>query len=186
MPAAGTGTVSQDLDVPDADSTLNVDIRDVIGNKEDIASAVADVVSLVGLARQALADIASAAGGLNFQAEATDAATDYNTGENTFLTLNSNEENVIFDSLVADIDVFTATATLTIKVYQKIVGAEEIIDTITRVVGTDNDGVPLLAGWSCHEQLRITFQSDNANDLSVEIPYSGTARNFSGTNSPFT
>jgi hypothetical protein len=183
VPAAGTGDVSQDLDVPTTDGTLNIDIRDVIGSKAD-AAAEATTASIVALVRQMLSDIDTVAGGPNYTKEASVAAADY-TSEQTVLTLNTNEEHVIYDSLVINIDVFTATATLTIKVYQKIVGAEEIIDTITRVVGTDDDGVPLLSGWAPHEQLRITIESDNAGDSAVAVPYSGTARNFGGTNDPF-
>lgn len=40
--------------VPDADSTRNTFVRDVIGNKEDAAARTADVISLVAIARKAL------------------------------------------------------------------------------------------------------------------------------------
>jgi len=43
-------------DVPDPDSIANAQMRDAIGNKEDIASETADTTSLIGLMRKAVVE----------------------------------------------------------------------------------------------------------------------------------
>ncbi len=53
---AGLTVVDGFHDVPAADSAVNDQMRDVIGNKEDAAGQTADVTSLMGVLRQTLED----------------------------------------------------------------------------------------------------------------------------------
>jgi hypothetical protein len=55
---ATISTIDSFHDVPAKDSTDNAVVSDVLGNKTDIANETADVASVIGLLRQALANVA--------------------------------------------------------------------------------------------------------------------------------
>ena len=54
---ASASTIDGFFDVPTADAVTNTTMRDVLGNKEDAANETASQASVVGLLRQALAEI---------------------------------------------------------------------------------------------------------------------------------
>jgi hypothetical protein len=97
-------------------------------------------------------------------------ATDFNAAEETVFQVDLTSRYEL-KGIYIDISNFTATATITLRVYKNVAsGYEQLGADVTVVVGTDSNLVPI-SDLAHYDGIRVTAQSDNALDTAVQVPY---------------
>ena len=91
------------------------------------------------------------------------------------VTIGTNDDGKLVDSLIVDISALTAAANINIRLYQQINGTEKCILDDDYLVGTDPQAIAVInSPIGMYEALRCELSSDNALDNAKTIPYEYT------------
>ncbi|OBW62934.1 MAG: hypothetical protein A9183_00730 [Dehalococcoides mccartyi] len=99
----------------------------------------------------------------------------WQAGAADLVTIGANDDGKLVDSLLVDISALTATATISIRLYQQVNGTEKCILDDDYIVGTDPQAIPVInSPLGIYEAFRVEVQSDNALDNGLAIGYEYT------------
>jgi len=178
--AAAIAVILAALGVPGIDAAVNLLMRDVVGNKADTAIAANDnVSSVMRYLKGILPQVMKLLGAAPVVGQVVGAPAQWQGGAGTsgevgsdLVTLGGAGVRNKLHSLLVNISALTPGATITVKMFMLVNGAERKVYNQNFVQGVDPNGLWIVNGTvGLHEALRVEVQSNNALDNGLAIDY---------------
>lgn len=180
-------TIDGYQDVPAANATTNALMREVVGNKADIANTTASQASLIGLLRALIAQITAVQGGSQtLESIGTDVKNVFDmTHTAASVTMTGSEVTLfefvptapsMFEGGKIDLTNMAAGDTIVVKTYHKIKsGGNYILETSTSYADDVSPDLKVINGFACRYGVKITATQSAGTNRIIDCAFATSA-----------